>query len=75
MVKAFVLVETASGKSRETVAGLKKLPEVKSVDIVTPPYDVIAVAEGNTRNDIGNLLVDKIRRMDGIIRVVTCLAN
>ncbi len=72
--KAFVLIETAVGKNREVVAALRQLGGVKSVDAVTGPYDIIAIIEGETLNDIGDLITDKIHPIAGISRTVTCLA-
>ena len=72
--KAFVLIETAVGKNREVVAGIRKLKGVTSVDAVTGPYDVIAVIQGETLNEIGDLVTGKIHPIAGIARTVTCLA-
>ncbi|MBA7644674.1 hypothetical protein ES703_52419 [subsurface metagenome] len=69
--KAFVLIETVVGK--EVVAALKQLEGVKSVDTVTGPYDVIATIEGETLNDIGDLVTAKIHPIAGISRTVSCL--
>ena len=71
--KAFVLIETAVGRNKEVVAALKQLGEVKSVDTVTGPYDVIATIEGETLNDIGDLVTAKIHPTAGVTRTVTCL--
>lgn len=72
--KAFVLIETAVGRSKEVVTALGKLKGVDSVDTVTGPYDIIAVIHGETLNDIGNLVTGKIHPIPGISRTVTCLA-
>lgn len=72
--KAFVLIETAVGKSKEVVEAIRQLPGVKSVDTVTGPYDVIAVVEGANLNDIGDLVTARIHPIPGISRTVTCLA-
>lgn len=72
--RAFVLIETAVGRTKEVVAALRQLEGVKSVDTVTGPYDVIAIIEGETLNDIGDLVTDKIHPVAGISRTVTCLA-
>ena len=72
--KAFVLIETAVGRSKEVVATLKELKGVTSVDTVTGPYDVIAIIQGETLNDIGDLVTGKIHPTLGISRTVTCLA-
>jgi DNA-binding Lrp family transcriptional regulator len=71
--KAFVLIETVVGRSKEVVTALKQLDGIKSVDTVTGPYDVIATIEGETLNDIGDLVTAKIHPIAGISRTVTCL--
>jgi len=72
--KAFVLIETVVGRSKEVVTRLGELEGIKSVDTVTGPYDVIATIEGETLNDIGDLVTAKIHPIAGISRTVTCLA-
>jgi len=72
--KAFVLIETAVGKNKEVVTALRQLEGVKSVDTVTGPYDIIAIVERETLNDIGDLVTGKIHPIAGISRTVTCLA-
>ena len=74
MAKAFVLIETVVGKSREVVAALRQLEGVESADLVTGPYDVIVVVLGERLNDIGELVTGKIHPIAGIARTVTCLA-
>jgi len=72
--KAFVLIETAVGRTKEVTTALKQLQGVKSVDTVTGPYDIIAIIEAETLNDIGDLVTGKIHPIAGISRTVTCLA-
>jgi len=72
--KAFVLIETAVGKNKDVVNSLRQLEGVKSVDAVTGPYDIIAVVERETLNDVGDLVTGKIHPIAGISRTVTCLA-
>ena len=72
--KAFVLIETTVGKSKDVASALKQLSGEKSVDPVTGPYDVIAVIEEATLTDIGDLVTSKIHPIPGISRTVTCLA-
>ncbi len=71
--KAFVLIETMVGRNKEVVSALKKLEGMESVYTVTGPYDVIATIEGETLNDIGDLVIAKIHPIAGISRTVTCL--
>ena len=72
--KAFLLIETAVGKTKEVVSILKKMEGLKSVDTVTGPYDIIAVLEAEDLNKIGDLITDKIHTIEGISRTIACLA-
>ncbi len=73
LTKAFVLLETTAGKTKEVVSILKKMEGLKSVDTVTGPYDIIAVIEAEDLNKIGDLITGKIHAIEGIARTVTCL--
>jgi len=74
VAKAFVLIETAVGRNKEVATAMEQLKGVKSVDIVTGPYDIIAIIEGESLNDIGDLVTGEIHPIAGISRTVTCLA-
>ena len=71
--KAFILIETAVGKSKDVVAAIQKLDGVKSVDMVTGPYDLIVVAESANLELVGNLVTGKIHPIPGVTRTITCL--
>ncbi len=71
--KAFVLIETVVGKTKGVADKIGQLDGVKSADSVTGPYDVIAIVERESLNDIGDLITGKIQRIGGISRTVTCL--
>ena len=72
--KAFVLIETVVGRTKEVITSIKQLAGIKSVDTVTGPYDIIAVVEAQNLNEIGDLVTGKIHPIPGISRTVTCLA-
>ena len=73
--KAFVLIETAVGRTKEVVAKAAQIKGVKSADPVTGPYDIIVVIEGESHNEIGNLVTTKVHGISGITRTVTCLVT
>ena len=72
--KAYVLIETAAGKSRSVAAALRALPGVTMADAVTGPYDVIAVVQAPTVNDIGRLVMNDIHGQDGVVRTLTSVS-
>jgi len=71
--KAYVLIETQVGKTKQVVEAIGRLQGVVSVDAVTGPYDAIAVVQGETLNEIGDLITAKVHPISGISRTVTCL--
>ncbi len=73
--KAYVLIETEVGKTKQVAEAICKCEGVVSVDVVTGPYDAIAIVEGATLADIGVLLTDTVHRISGISRTVTCFAK
>ncbi len=72
--KAFVLIESSVGKTKDVLAAVQKLPGVKSVDGVTGPYDIIVVLEGKYLTTIGEIVTSKIHPIAGVTRTVTGLA-
>ncbi len=72
--KAFVLIETAVGKTKDVIAILHKTAGVKSVDAVTGPYDIIAIIEQDDLNAVGSLVTTKVHPIEGVTRTVTCLS-
>ncbi|MEE8471363.1 MAG: Lrp/AsnC ligand binding domain-containing protein [Dehalococcoidia bacterium] len=72
--RAYILIESSVGKTKDVALALRKIKGVKEVNAVTGPYDVIAVVEGADLTTIGNLVTDDIHPVSGIERTVTCLA-
>lgn len=77
-MKAYVLIETSAGKTKGVKKTLAKVKpgkcRVVSLDVVTGPFDYIAVLEGPTLDDIGQLVTEGIGAIDGVTRTTTCLA-
>ncbi|OGO35432.1 MAG: AsnC family transcriptional regulator [Chloroflexi bacterium RBG_16_57_8] len=71
--KAYVLIETTVGRNREVIAALKQLKAVTWVDLVTGPFDLIAVVEADSLAEVGEVLTARIHPIPGITRTVTCL--
>ena len=77
-MKAYVLVETSAGKTKAVKRALVKLKpgkcRIDSLDVVTGPFDYIAVVQGPTLDDIGQLVTEGIGAIEGVTRTTTCLA-
>jgi DNA-binding Lrp family transcriptional regulator len=72
--KAYLLVETAVGKTRDVAGKLRGLEGIGTVDVVTGPYDIIAVIDGDDMSVVGNVVTEKIHTVEGVVRTVTCVA-
>lgn len=72
--KAYLLVETAVGKTRDVATTLRNLENIESVDVVTGPYDIIAVISAVDMSVVGNVVTDNIHTVAGVVRTVTCVA-
>ena len=77
-MKAYVLVETSAGRTKAVKRALAKLKpgqcRILSLDVVTGPFDYIAVLEGPSLDQIGRLVTEGIGSIDGVTRTTTCLA-
>lgn len=72
--KAYILIETSVGKSRDVADSLRSLEGIESVDAVTGPYDIIAIVAAPDLNSIGDMVTSRIHIINGIVRTVTCLS-
>ena len=72
--RAYLLLETAVGKTRDVATQLKSVENMEAVDVVTGPYDIIALIEAEDINSIGDIVTSKIHIIPGVVRSVTCVA-
>ena len=72
MVKAYVLIQTDSGKAADVAGAIRGITGVISTEAVTGPYDVIVFAEAEDVDALGQLVVTAIQPVDGIVRTLTC---
>ncbi len=72
MVQAYILIQTEVGKAAAVAAAVASLPGVASAEDVTGPYDVIVRAEAADVDQLGQLVVAEVQKVDGITRTLTC---
>jgi DNA-binding Lrp family transcriptional regulator len=70
--KAFILINLAAGVANEVYNTISKLHYVEVVHAVSGPYDMIAVVDGPTFNDIGNFVLQEIQTIPGVQNTITC---
>lgn len=72
--RAYILIETQVGKSRDVVAALRSLPGVPAADIITGVFDIIALVEAPDMVSMAELVTGRVQSIQGVIRTITCVA-
>lgn len=73
VASAVVLIKAEMGQAITVAEALRKVAGVKQAHAVTGPYDVFAVAEGKTVEDLGKFVVSHIQSTRGVKDSLTCL--
>ncbi len=69
---AYVFINIEAGTAHKVFRLLDRLPNVAQVDVVTGPYDMVAMVQGSDFNQIGNVVMNKIQTIEGIVSSITC---
>jgi DNA-binding Lrp family transcriptional regulator len=73
MTSAYILIESLPGKAIELVNIIKGITGVKTVHLVTGPYDVITFVEAPDLKSLGDMIVKKIQSSGMVSRTLTCI--
>ena len=57
---------------RELARRIAQLPGVSEVHIISGEYDLLLKVRGKSLEEIGKLVVDKLRQLKGVGRTLTC---
>jgi DNA-binding Lrp family transcriptional regulator len=71
--KAYVLIRTAPGLTKGIYSALMASPMVRSVEMITGPYDLIVAVEAETTNEILMAIMRDVRPAAGVRDTITCL--
>jgi DNA-binding Lrp family transcriptional regulator len=71
--KAYILIETESGRIAEVMSALRAINGMTAVDAVTGPYDIVATVQTPDPREIGRMVMHQIHAVEGIKRTVTCM--
>lgn len=72
-MRAYVLITIEAGRGTDVQNALREAG-IQQVDQVAGTYDVVAVIEEQDPKRIGELVIGKIQRTDGVVSTVTLLA-
>jgi DNA-binding Lrp family transcriptional regulator len=71
-VTAYVLIQTEVGRAEKVAKAARDIAGVVAADNVAGPYDVIVKTQADTLDELGQLVVSAIQKVDGITRTFTC---
>jgi DNA-binding Lrp family transcriptional regulator len=71
-VTAYVLIQTEVGRAEKVAKAARDIAGVVAADNVAGPYDVIVKTEAETLDELGQLVVSAIQKVEGITRTFTC---
>ncbi|MEW6324393.1 MAG: Lrp/AsnC ligand binding domain-containing protein [Nitrospirota bacterium] len=73
MQGAFVFINVSGDHTRSVHTTLQRMAGVKAVYTVTGAYDLIAQVETDSVKSLAELILAKIRSIDGVTQTNTCL--
>ncbi len=71
MAIGFVVINTAPAREHDVYNKLSKVPEIIELHPLFGEYDLIAKIEADDFEDLGVVVVNKIRSIDGVIDTKT----
>ena len=66
MPGALVLIETESGRTLDVLDGLKDIDSINKVEVITGDYDIMAMLESDSQDEIRRVLIEEIRNVKGV---------
>lgn len=73
MVGGYVLITANIGRVKRVAKELKKIQGVKSVHVVTGPFDIIAYIEAPDLHSLSTTIVENIHRVKGVVDTNTAV--
>jgi len=72
--RAYILIETQVGMSRQIAVALRTFDRVQYADVITGAFDVIALIEAPDMAAIADLVTGQVQGLKGVLRTITCVA-
>ncbi len=70
-MRAYVLISVRSGKVRDIVGAVTRLPGVKHADACWGVPDVFAYIDTSDEKELNKLVIDTIQKLEGVERTET----
>ena len=73
MEKALVLITTHSSKDTKVLMEINELDVVTETHLIYGEYDVYTMIEAETLQQLQDVVINKIRSIDGVRSTITCV--
>ena len=71
MVVGFVLIGISTQKEKKAFEELKRIPEIVEIHPLFGEYDFIAKIETRDFDELGEVILDRIRKISGVVETKT----
>ena len=75
MAGSFVLLNCKKNQEKEVIANLRKIPEVKEMQCVRGPYDILVKIQAPTVDELHEIITWKIRKLKNVRSTYTLKIN
>jgi DNA-binding Lrp family transcriptional regulator len=72
---AYVLISTTIGEEESVRRELLKVEGVKGADTTSGAYDNVAVLEGESVDELIDVVIDKVRKIPSVVKTETLVAK
>ena len=71
-VSAYILIQAGVGTAADVARQTASLESIITADVAMGPYDVIALAEAPTVDDLGGIVLGSVQQIPGVERTLLC---
>ena len=71
-VSAYILIQASVGNAVDVAHAASELDEIISAEVAMGPYDVIARAETESMDELGQVVVHAVQNIAGVERTLLC---
>jgi len=75
LVGSFLLLNCKKNQEKDVIVQLREIPEVKEIQCIRGPYDILVKAEASTIEDLNEVITWKIRNIKNVRSTYTLKIN
>ena len=75
MEGSFILLNCKKNQEKDVITRLREVPEIKEIQCVTGPYDILVKEEASTIEELHEVVTWKIRKLKNVRSTYTLKIN